>query len=347
MVKKHTNILFLYSELAGYVVSSMNFLAAHYPVNLRVIRWPINEEAPFEFEFKDNIQVLVKSTATSNLLGEFEADIVYLSGWMDTQYLQIAKSLKKKGIPILLGIDNPWTGSLKQRIAATISPLYLANYATHIWCPGVRQYEFARRLGFTKENILLGLYSADTTLFKKKKETKRKKNKTLLYAGRFLEWKGVRELYSAFDMLKKEEPTNNWQLLMYGRGPLKEQLTPTASITIKDFIQPKELREELQNVGAFCLPSYEEHWGVIVHEAAAAGCPIIVSDGVGAGTLFVKNEYNGFVFKSKDNQSLKSAIRRMMNCSEEERVIMGQKSINMATQITPELWSATLMSILN
>lgn len=310
-----------------------------------IVRWPINDEAPFAFQFNKKIEVLEKADLTSQTLSEFNPDLIYISGWVDKQYKKIALDFKKQSIPVLMGIDNPWKGSFRQRMAAFLSPAIIKPYYSHVWCPGERQYEFARRIGFSEEKILTGFYSADVPFFHNNNQEPLSRPKILLYAGRFLEWKGIMELYQSFFELK-EETGNDWKLLMYGRGPLEKALKPTKDIEINDFIQPDELKNIMQNVGAFCLPSYEEHWGVVVHEAAASGCPILVSEGVGAGTAFVRNGYNGFVFKSKSKVALKEGLRKMIACSESERQLMGERSVELANRITPEIWSATLLSLL-
>ena len=342
------NILFLYTELAGYFVGCLNFLSENYPVSIKLVHWPINDEAPFDFEFHQNIEVINKGNLSDNelldLTKKIDPKIVFVSGWVDKSYRKIAALERKKGVPVILGNDNPWKGNWRQRIACLISSFYLKPYYSHTWVPGKRQQKFARNLNFPEKNILLGFYSADVELFKKDQNQKRNLSKTILYAGRFLDWKGVNELYQSFLELKNES-SNDWKLLMIGRGPLKSLLEPKADIEIQDFIQPSELRKIMQNVGAFCLPSYEEHWGVAVHEAAAAGCPLLVSDGVGAGDAFVKNGFNGFVFTAKNKPALKEALKKFINSSEESREAMSKNSIKMAEKITPELWSTTLMSL--
>jgi len=319
-------------------------------VKIELIHWPVNEEAPFDFSFHDNIAVKNSTSLTGEelmqLAKNFAPKIVFISGWVDKDYRKVALHFRGKNIPVILGNDNPWKGNWRQKIACMIAPFYVKPYYSHAWVPGKRQYEFVRRLQFSDNNIKLGFYSADINLFKKDASQTRTLPKTILYAGRFLDWKGGRELYQSFQELK-EELANDWNLLMIGRGPLKEEFKEDANIEIRDFIQPSALRKIMQNVGVFCLPSYEEHWGVAVHEAAAAGCSIVVSDGVGAGSVFVKHGYNGFVFKSKNKDALKKVLRNMMMTTEKERERMSQNSIKLSEQITPELWAATLMSICN
>ena len=331
-------------------MACLNHLAEGYPVSIKLVHWPVNNEAPFNFNFHQNIEVIDKSTITESVLIEnsksFDPKILYVSGWIDKSYRKIASFFMKKNVPVILGNDNPWKGNLRQKIACMISSVYIKPYYSHIWVPGRGQYEFARRLQFSKQNILLGFYSADVSLFKNELNQNRSFPSTILYAGRFLDWKGIKELYQSFRELK-ESSSNDWKLLMIGRGPLKSEFESGSGVEIRDFIQPKELRNIMQNVGAFCLPSYEEHWGVAVHEAAAAGCPLLLSDGVESGSAFLKNGYNGFIFEAKNKLALKKALKKLMTTSLEEREAMSNNSIKMAEQITPELWSATLMSLYN
>lgn len=347
---KKIRVIFLYPELAAYMLACLEYLATAHQVEILIFRYDLNNEAPFQFKAHERIEVIEKSKLNSKEIlkkcSDFSPDVILSAGWTDKDYRVVSKEFYQKGTPVLLGFDNPWKGTIKQRVATMISSFFLKPYYSHVWCSGVRQYEYARRLKFPQEKIITGVYCADTSLFKVDKNDKRTSPKTILYAGRFLDWKGVRELYQGFKELKEEFP-NDWKLLMYGRGELKEELSETEEIEINDFIQPEELREVMQNVGAFCLPSYEEHWGVAVHEAAAAGCTMLVSDGVGAGTAFVRNGYNGYVFESKNKAALKSSLKNLMLTSDEERKEMSQRSIKMAEQITPELWSATLLSVLN
>ena len=51
------NILILYTELAGYTINCLSNFVLKYPeYNVHVVRWPVNKEAPFQFDFR-SIQV--------------------------------------------------------------------------------------------------------------------------------------------------------------------------------------------------------------------------------------------------------------------------------------------------
>lgn len=343
-------ILFLYTELAGYFIACVKTLAKKENVKLKIIRWPVKAEAPFKFDFGDKIEVHNKQNYTQKeleeLCFEFTPDLVYITGWMDNDYRKIAKKFRKNHIPVVMGLDNPWEGSIKQKMATWVAWYYIHPYYSHVWVAGVSQYELARRLGFSKHNIIFNYYSADIDMFYRNEEhSVDEYPKILLYVGRFLEWKGIKELYEAFSEVHNEKDSS-WKLLLIGNGPLKQELKSTRNIEIREFVQPQELVKIAHNAGAFCLPSWKEHWGVVVHEFAAAGLPLMVSDEVNSGTLFVREGYNGFVFKAKRKEEIKNALKRLMDNSNEELIEMGRRSKELSKQITPKIWACNLLSIL-
>jgi glycosyltransferase involved in cell wall biosynthesis len=62
----------------------------------------------------------------------------------------------------------------------------------------------------------------------------------------------------------------------------------------------------------FVLPSRHEPWGLIVNEAMAAGCPVIVSSEVGAAADLVTDGVEGFVFPAGDVTALADVLTRSL-----------------------------------
>ena len=351
MNKKH-KILFLYSHIAGYFINCVKTLKEIYPnTEIIFIYQDIDVNAPFQlndFNFKiySTKEFNTKSLADSCI--NFNPDIVYVAGWTNKQYLNIARIFKKQGKIIITGIDNPWTGTLRQHIGCLISPFFQEKYFSHVWVSGVSQYEFARRMGYSKNNILLGLYSADIDTFQKGSPNfaPNKKKKTLLYVGRFVPQKGLLLLCEVFRELCLD--TNfQWELLLVGNGELKNDIPASENIVLKDFMQPNALISLIKDVDVFILPSTHEPWGVVVHEFAAAGLPIITSDSVNATSAFVKHGYNGYIFTANDKNSLKQTLLDLNKLSSEDFKKMGMRSRVLSLQNTPEIWAHTLIHLLN
>ena len=343
-------IVVLQTELSGYFISCLKALAKDNEVEVLCVHWPVHLDAPFELSRINNINFISKDSLSpielSSLIKHFNADLFYVTGWMDKDYRKYSKYFKFNGGKVVMGLDNPWESSIRQWLGVCARAFFIKPYYTYAWVAGYSQYEFARRLGFSGDKILTGLYSADTDIFGSLSEDNlENRSKTVVYVGRFLEWKGIVELYDAFDQLVKAGKIT-WKLILVGNGELKERLQSTESIEIVDFMQPINLAKLSREAGAFCLPSWRENWGVVVHEFASAGVPLLVSSSVNAAEQFVVNNFNGFVFQGADKNSLQNALIKLDRLSDDDRKVMGSRSKILSYQNSPEIWSYKLKSIL-
>jgi len=344
-MKNNIRVLILYTELAGYIFNCFKQLAFELDGNVRVIHWPGSANAPFQFT-AEGIDMKEKSSFKEKDLIEeaikFDPSIVYVAGWVDKDYLRIAKILKKKGATIICSMDNPWKGTLRQHIRCWLSPILIRPYFTYCWAAGVRQYEYARRLGFKSGHILTGQYAADLDTFTF--PSKSIYNPYLLFVGRLEESKGIQMLCKVFSTLLETE-RNGWRLRCIGNGSLKPEIQSYPNVTVEDFMQPEVLLQTTKDAGAFILPSFEEHWGVVVQEFAATGLPLILSDEVNSGEKYLIHGYNGFIFRNRDQKELRQTLVDFFKLSPEKIKQMGQHSYNLSLAYSPNEWTAKLLSI--
>jgi len=113
------------------------------------------------------------------------------------------------------------------------------------------------------------------------------------------------------------------------------------------FVQPKELNKYVEQTGVFILPTHYEHWGVVVHEFATAGFPLICSTTTSAATTFLKEAYNGYYTVPNNTVSVLDALKKIVSLSNSELLEMGERSSELSKQITPEKWSYKLINLLN
>ena len=339
------NIVFFFNQFAGYFYESMRYLTEHYDVNVKVIAFRANAVAPFQFAEHPKIHIHYREDLTRQQLKEFveeaQPSVLYLAGWRDRKDLALARRWRKT-IPVIMGLDNHWKGSLRQRLGCLLAPWFLHRAVSHVWIAGLYQYEFARRLGFKNKQILYGLYCAATQSFQRPNRTSYPP--ILLFVGRLVSYKGVLDLADAFCELAEQGETD-WQLMIVGNGPLRAQLPTHSQLLIRDFVQPEQLSDLMSQVGAFCLPSHKEPWGVVIHEAAAAALPLITSTVCGASTAFLVDGYNGYHFQPANKIALKAALRRIIGKNAEDLQKLGQRSYELSRQLTPERWALTLLSV--
>lgn len=343
-------LLVLYEDLAGYFVKCISAFSEIYKAEVHVVHKAVNKDAPFQFDLKTIRSYPVESYSErtlTELVREIKPQGILCGGWSNKTYLKIVKTYKGK-IPAVIGFDNQWVGSLKQQIARIIAPFYITNTFDKCFVPAEKQKEFALKMGFKERQIATGAYCCDYDYFHaqylaNKKAKQLQFPRRFIYVGRYVEHKGIRDLWEAFIELKEEQP-NNWELWCLGTGEV--QLVQHPDVKHFGFIQPSDMTVFIKDTGVFILPSHFEPWGVVIHEFASAGFPIICSDQVGARITFVENNLNGYIYASGNKKALKSAMLAMMHSDDEKLNEMSLLSAKKASLITPAIWAKQLMSLL-
>lgn len=342
------NILFLYSKLAGYTVDCLNAYSKTNKDNIFVIRYPVDAEAPFEFQFENNIMVVDKSTINlDDYVGSVEPDLIICSGWFDKGYLKVISDFKDRSTTVLM-FDNYWEGTVRQKIGQYLLKFMVTPLFDYCWIPGEIHKEYAHRMGFKDEQISLGFYATNLDRFLSVYDTSEKsKNypKKFVYVGRYLTLKGIEDLWEAFQRFSKKNDV--WELHCIGTGELYEKRVKHPRIIHHGFVQQDTLPKMLKQFGVFILPSHYDHWGMAVQEAAATGLPLICSDTVGASSTFLNEGENGLIFKEKNIDDLEKSMLKIASLSDEELIAFGQRSHELSQLYTDETWSETLKEITN
>lgn len=343
------NVIFLYHKLTGYFISSVERMISDFDCEVKIIAYNVTEDNPFQINTSKKIQIIKRETfkSSKNLTAYIESadpNIILVSGWFDKMYLRSIFQLRNKSYTKVCCIDNSWDNSMRQLLGCITMGRLISSLFDFAWVPGIYNYELARRVGFSNEEIYTGLYVADTSKFQKAALTRSERHypHTLLFVGRLLDWKGIHDLCIAYDEISNEIE-HDWDLHIVGNGPLRESIPhDNPKIKMTSFVQPEELVKIAAKSGAFCLPSWKDNWGVVLHEFASAGLPIIASDHVGSSSTFLINHYNGFRFKSKSLQSLKNALKLLFLSTDKQLLEMGERSTNLSKRIDKEIWAHTI-----
>lgn len=336
----------------GYNIPILNILSKKYKAEVTVVSWKKKltsykidfAEENINFRFKEDFEKeALKSFCTS-----FNPDLVVVSGWMDKDYLKICKLLKKsRNTKIVAASDTQWSNSLRHRVASYISPFYHKKKFDFLWVSGPWQYEYARRLGFTNQKIIFNCYSANVDILKKNQIVIKDK-KTLLFLGRFDKIKGIDLLLNTFIKFK-QETNSTLKLKLIGGGVELDFVKSFESqdVIVKGFVQPDKLIHELEDVTGFILPSIYEPWGLVIHEMASAGLPLLVTNICGANTNFAINNYNALVFEPNSENALYKVLKSYDSLSNHQIEQMGSNSKQLSYRITPEISAASLMSVID
>lgn len=340
-------ILYLYAELMGYQIPVFKEYVKKYNAKVHVVHWDKKKLTPYSPPIINDVSYYNRSDFNKATLLIFaqklKPDVVYVSGWMDKDYIKVCSKLKKLGVPIVAGCDTQWRGDLRQKLGSIYFKYFLKKNYSHIWVAGPYQYEYARKLSFKKQEILFNCLSADVDLFYRETELKTHYYPhNFLYVGRFEKIKGLELLLETWDKLDKKD----WTLTFIGNGSFKKELIERKNVIVKDFMQPEELSNEVDKAGCFILPSLYEPWALVIHEFSAGGLPIIASDACGAAPVFITPNYNGFIFKSGNIKDLTEKMEIMINMTDEQLVGFSKNSILKSKNITPEIAAATFISVI-
>ena len=196
------------------------------------------------------------------------------------------------------------------------------------------------------KNIILNDYSVkenkvyiypsggvNTKKFKKIDKEQAKKNCNLKkeysyigYISRFEKNKGFDVFLKAIYELKKENKINDKRFLIIGSGELENEFNKIVKdLNIIDYIEVRNMvsQDELVNIynslDIFVFPTYRksESLGLVGLEALSCETFVISSDNYGP-TDYMRNNKNGFTFKSKDEKDLKNKILKYYELNNEE-----------------------------
>jgi glycosyltransferase involved in cell wall biosynthesis len=347
-------IAVLWTGLSGYLNACLRALAAQPEVSLFVSHMPVVSEAPFdESEFAWFPESFVwKSAADSpalqQRLEEFHPDLILVAGWHEPVYRPVLRRWRGRAFR-LMAMDNAWRGSLKQWIGAAVAPWHVLPLADAAFVPGTRQQRFAEHLGFRK--IYHGSLSCDYDTFHQIDLDRRSHGlnmpQAFIYVGRLAEYKGIRTMLAAYARYRAQSP-HPWPLIVTGAGPLASLFTQEAlpeGVDFRGFTLPRNLPALLREAGCQLIPSRFEPWGLVAHEAAAAGLPIVATTAVGASDHLIAEGKNGFLVPPDDSAALAGAMLRVAALSPQQIAEFSDYSTRLAAERTPRLWVNQLMTL--
>lgn len=265
-----------------------------------------------------------------SLCGEIPR-VLFTSGWAIPAFNRVAGEVKKNGGRVIAMVDNNFDFSIKEILRSIRFRLFLSKKFDGYLVPGKSGVKLLRFYGVSADKIATGMYSADASLFKNGAQLS-EREKRIVYVGQFCERKNVLRLAEAFK--RSGASKEGWRLSLYGCGPLKDALLnyEPFSIEVNDFVQPEKLAGVYQSARIFALASLEEHWGLVVHEAALSGCVLLLSRKIGAAADFVGSK-NAMVFDEMDVDDMSNKIKKLIAYSESQLEQAQAESLTLAGTI--------------
>jgi glycosyltransferase involved in cell wall biosynthesis len=134
----------------------------------------------------------------------------------------------------------------------------------------------------------------------------------ILFCAKLQPWKRPLDLLRAF----AKANLSNGVLVFAGEGPLRAELESEAAalgvaarVRFLGFVNQTQLPAVYTSADLLVLPSVYDAFGVVVNEAMLCGCPVVVSDRVGAGRDLVAPVAPQFIFPCGNIDALAAILK--------------------------------------
>lgn len=169
----------------------------------------------------------------------------------------------------------------------------------------------------------------------------KKKNGTILWAGRFIDWKHPEYVVQVAERLKTDG--YDFQINMLGNGEIQERIAQMIQakglqdqVILRGSMSPEEVRKYMEQSQIYLFTSdRNEGWGAVLNESMNSGCAVVASDAIGAVPFLLHHEENGLIYHSCDVDDLYRNVKYLLD-RPEECVRVGK---NAYTTMTDE-WNA-------
>lgn len=220
------------------------------------------------------------------------------------------------------------------------------NKPIYLLCAGAFVASDYSKYGLFKEKSYKWGYFPETKYYENICDIiKAKKKKSILWVGRFIDWKHPDDAIKAALALKKNG--YEFELNLIGSGELQDELQKLINdnelndcIHILGSMKPEKVREKMENSEIFLFTSdRQEGWGAVLNEAMNSGCAVVASHIIGSVPYLVENEVNGLIYKSGDTDMLYNQISFLLD-NPHKQLELGVK----AYETISSTWNSTVAS---
>ena len=278
------------------------------------------------------------SRTLSEVLGR-EPDVLFVSGWFIPSFNRFAAEVRAAGGKVVVGVDNRYVPGLRGFVWSIYFRLKVRPLFDAFLVVGRSGLRLLRRGGVPERILGRGFYSADPERFTAGSPLSGRERK-VIFVGRYDVRKNILPFARVFSAFRRRHP--DWTLECYGQGPLEGELRALGGgVTVFSFLQPDELAAKYRTARVMVLPSLEDHWGVVVHEAALSGCALLLSREVGAAEDFP----GAVTFDPQREATMADALERMSGWTDAAWASAERASLGAAGAISPELFAHELLRL--
>lgn len=250
-------------------------------------------------------------------IDEIDPDFVIIPGWAHPASWQAMRWCRRNERPYGVMFES-WQSQGQTKIPPAVSTrvrqrvLEGAAVALPI---GERAAVFARGLGIKNVRTVHGNTCDSSAIAELTEDIKRHVTPTALFVGRLMPHKGSQLLLESIERLQ----TSGIDIRIIGDGPDRAAFESAAAVhTGVQYLGPMSPADVIENMAkahVILVPSLDEPWGVVVHEALSAGTPVVATNEVGSATDLITSNDVGRV-TSTDSRELSEAAIEIIESSD-------------------------------
>lgn len=295
-------------------------------------QWDTNWDTGFEHVVLDPLRMRHKNGSLGywpvglvRVLRDYEVDLVVAGGGLLALGASLAAS--RLSIPFVLWSDATVHSDSQHDSAARRAVMrWLVARASAFIASSSQTVDYFEALGACRARVCTSLLGVDDVRFKSALEVSRglrdkirakygARGVVVLFAGRLVELKGIRELMTAWESGTWD--SSHATLLIAGDGPLTpavlEWSETQENVVVLGHLGENDLIDAYAAADVFCLPSWREPFGVVYVEAVLAGLPVIASDVAGAVGDVLLDGLNALLIQPQESVSLVDALESLLS----------------------------------
>lgn len=179
----------------------------------------------------------------------------------------------------------------------------------------------------------------------------KKKSNTILWVGRFLEWKHPEVVIDLAKRLKADGI--EFKIEMIGVGEVENSIVSqidannlSECVHLLGAMSPKQVRCKMEESEIFLFTSdFQEGWGAVLNEAMNSLCAVVASHAIGAVPFLIRNGENGLIYKSGDLEGVYYSVKNLLLDSVLRKRIQVSAYLTMITEWNPEVAAERLIRL--
>jgi glycosyltransferase involved in cell wall biosynthesis len=261
--------------------------------------------------------------------GQFDAILCYVGYVRSTFWISLFAA-KLSRAAFLFGTDSTTLtsrgGGVWKRMVKRILWPFLFRLADQVIVPSSGGRQLMRKLGLPDSRVTLTPYVVDNDWWLSEstgvdRDAVRASwgalpgDTVILFCAKLQPWKRPSDLLHAFVEAKLPSAI----VVFAGEGSLRTQLEAevaalgvSSRVHFLGFVNQSQLPAVYKSADIMVLPSEYEPFAVVVNEAMCCGCPVIVSDRVGAAGDLVVSGRTGFVYPCGDTAALAGILKEVI-----------------------------------